>query len=174
MVRQLIRWTTYGSACLFFLMMLGCAIYSTFYTPYRVIETSVYVSPPPRFDVHVQVEPDRVRTAVIETRKMTVTAYCACAECCDDGTDTLGITASGLTVEHNNGHFVAAPRNIPLNTMVRVPGYADFAQVPVIDRGGSISDHRLDVFFNNHQAALQWGVKELDVEIIWINKDHTQ
>ncbi len=37
--------------------------------------------------------------------------------------------------------------------------------VPVLDRGGVIKGHRLDVLFPTHEAAMQWGVRRLEVTI---------
>src|SRR2546421_35130 len=68
---------------------------------------------------------------------MEVTAYCPCKKCC--GPRAQGVTASGRPVSHNGGRFVAADtRVLAFNTRVFVPGYADGAAVPVIDRGGAI------------------------------------
>ena len=87
---------------------------------------------------------------------MEVTAYCPCTKCC--GPDAAGITASGLPVSHNEGKFVAADTKVlPFGSKLNIPGYGDNAAVPVIDRGGAIKGHRLDVFFASHQEALEWG-----------------
>ncbi len=87
---------------------------------------------------------------------MEVTAYCPCTKCC--GPHAAGITASGLPVSHNEGKFVAADTNVlPFGSKLSIPGYGDNATVPVIDRGGAIKGHRIDVFFPSHQQALEWG-----------------
>lgn len=103
------------------------------------------------------------RPAYPETVRMRVTAYCPCKKCC--GPNAKGITASGKPVTTNGGKFVAADRSVPFGTMISIPGYADGAPVPVLDRGGAIKGNRLDVFFPTHAEALRWGVKYLDVEI---------
>ena len=95
--------------------------------------------------------------------KMRVTAYCPCSICCGRWAD--GITASGEPVTTNGGKLVAAPRHLPLGTMVSIPGYNGGKPVPVLDRGGAIRRNRLDVFFPTHQEALEWGVQYLDVTI---------
>ena len=46
-----------------------------------------------------------------------------------------------------------------------IPGYKNSQTVEVLDRGGAIRGNRLDVFFNSHQEALEWGVRHLDVKI---------
>ena len=97
-----------------------------------------------------------------ETQTMRVTAFCPGECCCGKWAD--GITASGHVIKPGD-KFVAAPKSIPFGTMVIVPGYANGRPVPVRDRGGAITDGRLDVFFDTHKKALQWGVKNLQVKI---------
>jgi 3D (Asp-Asp-Asp) domain-containing protein len=95
---------------------------------------------------------------------MRVTAYCACAKCCGKRT---GITASGKHVSHNHGRFVAADTSVlPFGTLISIPGYHDGEAVPVIDRGGKIKGHRLDVYFPSHEQALRWGVQRLAVTVV--------
>ena len=91
---------------------------------------------------------------------MRVTAYCACEKCCGRWAD--GITASGHIIVRDDC-FVAAPRSLPFGTMLIVPGYNAGEPVPVRDRGGAITEGRIDVFFGTHQQALEWGVQLLRV-----------
>jgi 3D (Asp-Asp-Asp) domain-containing protein len=97
-----------------------------------------------------------------ETVKMRVTAYCPCPKCCGNYSD--GVTASGHKI--NPGDlFVAADKSYPFGTEMIIPGYKNSDPVKVLDRGGVIQGTRLDVFFDTHQKALEWGVKYLDVII---------
>lgn len=89
-----------------------------------------------------------------------VTAYCAGKCCCGEFSD--GVTASGWKIKPGD-KFVAAPKSIPFGTLIDIPGYGD--SVPVRDRGGAITDNRLDVFFNDHNDALLWGVQYLKIQI---------
>ena len=91
-----------------------------------------------------------------------VTAYCPCEICCGGWSD--GFTASGHKIKYGD-RFIAADRNIPFNTMMVVLGYNDNNPVPVLDRGRAIKENRIDVFFNTHQEALEWGVRWLKVEM---------
>ena len=86
-----------------------------------------------------------------------VTAYCPNECCCGKYAD--GTTASGHKAE---GKIVAAPKTIPFGTKVSIPGYG---QGIVRDRGGAITEGRLDVLFPTHQEALDWGVKYLEVKL---------
>ncbi len=96
---------------------------------------------------------------------MEVTAYCACEKCC--GKHSPGITASGRKVTFNEGHFVAADTDVlPFGTHLSIPGYADGQAVPVLDRGGAIKGHKLDVFFADHDQAKAWGRRKLAVTVV--------
>jgi 3D (Asp-Asp-Asp) domain-containing protein len=102
----------------------------------------------------------RPRTLVME-----VTAYCPCKKCC--GKNARGITASGLKISHNDGLFVAADAAVfPFHTKLLIPGYAGGKTVPVLDRGGAIKGNKLDVFFPTHEAALEWGRRNVVVTIV--------
>ena len=90
-----------------------------------------------------------------------VTAYCPCPKCCGVWAD--GQTASGYWIQPGD-RFVAAPKHIPFGTKLIVPGYNNDQPVEVKDRGGAITVNRLDVYFDSHQQALNWGVKHLNVK----------
>ena len=97
-----------------------------------------------------------------QTVQMRVTAYCPCSKCCGSYSD--GVTASGHKISQGD-RFVAADKVYPFGTEMIIPGYKDSQTVEVLDRGGAIRGNRLDVFFNSHQEALEWGVRYLDVKI---------
>ncbi|MGF1633302.1 MAG: 3D domain-containing protein [Phycisphaerae bacterium] len=94
-----------------------------------------------------------------------VTAYCPCTRCC--GPQAQGITASGRDVSYNEGRFVAADTSLlPFGTKLVIPGYAGEVPVEVIDRGGAIKGHKLDVYFDDHDVALQWGRQWVAVKVL--------
>ena len=97
-----------------------------------------------------------------QTIEMQVTAYCPCAKCA--GTGSPGVTASGHKIKAGDV-FVAADRRYSFGTKMIIPGYNDDQPVEVLDRGGAIKGDRIDVFFPTHEEALEWGVKDLDVEV---------
>ena len=96
------------------------------------------------------------------TVQMRVTAYCPCPKCCGSYSD--GITASGHEISQGD-RFVAADKIYPFGTEIIIPGYKNGQAVKVLDRGGVIRGNRLDVFFNSHQKALEWGIRYLNVRI---------
>lgn len=96
------------------------------------------------------------------TVRMRVTAYCPCAKCCGEWSD--GVTATGHKIFQGD-RFAAADRRYAFGTEMVIAGYNNGEVVRVLDRGGAIKGDRLDVFFNTHEEALQWGVQYIDVKI---------
>ena len=87
---------------------------------------------------------------------MTVTAYCPCEKCC--GAYSNGYTATGAKA--TQGVTIATdPDVIPMGTEVEIDGHIYIAQ----DVGGAISGNRIDLYFDSHEDALQWGVREKTV-----------
>ena len=84
------------------------------------------------------------------------TAYCACQGCC--GLNACGITASGAPVQAN--HTIAVDTSvIPFGTKVVINNTVYTAE----DTGSAIQNDRIDIYFDSHQAALQFGVQDLEV-----------
>lgn len=99
------------------------------------------------------------------TVTMRVTAYSPDARSCGEYAD--GLTATMHPVTTNRGKLVAADqRMFPYGTLLTIPGYDEGRIVPVLDCGGAIKGNRLDVLFPTHEAALEWGVRELEV-VVW-------
>jgi 3D (Asp-Asp-Asp) domain-containing protein len=97
-----------------------------------------------------------------ETVKMRVTAYCPCPKCCGSYSD--GRTACNHRIRQGDV-FVAADSEYPFGTEMVIAGYNNSRAVKVLDRGGVIKGNRLDVFFNSHKEALNWGVRHIDVKV---------
>ena len=111
-------------------------------------------------------EPTESITSLGEFR---ITAYCPCEMCCgnwaknrpvDEDGSVQVFTASGdLAVE---GVTIAADTSIlPFGTEVII----DDVRYIVQDRGGVIKDNQIDVYFENHQDALEFGVQYKEVFI---------
>ena len=94
--------------------------------------------------------------------RMWVTGYCPCRRCCGKYSD--GITASGHKIRKGD-EFVAADRKYSFDTWVIVPGYNSSRPVRVLDRGTAIRGNRLDVFFNSHREACEWGIRYLSIKV---------
>lgn len=90
-----------------------------------------------------------------------LTAYCPCAKCC--GKWANGITATGTTA--TEGRTIAVdPALIPYGATVTVY-FADGTShtYTAEDCGGAIKENRIDVFFDDHQAA-----REFDVQTAYV------
>ena len=92
--------------------------------------------------------------------EFTATAYCACVACCskDDG-----ITATGTLA--TEGRTIAVdPDIIPYGSRVLLI-WPDGTRhtYTAEDCGGSINGNRLDVYFDSHEDARQFGVQSVMV-----------
>jgi 3D (Asp-Asp-Asp) domain-containing protein len=92
-----------------------------------------------------------------ESKVYTVTAYCSCKRCC--GPNAFGITASGKPAKE--GITIAAPRHIPFGTRLNIQGLGIRT---VSDRLALRYNNRIDVYFNSHNQAKQFGIKKLVVK----------
>lgn len=95
----------------------------------------------------------------IELGEFKITAYCPCSACCGDWADGLTYTE---TVATESRTIAVDPEVIPLGSTVEINGAEYIAE----DIGGAIKDNRIDVFFNSHQDALEWGVQYHDIFLI--------
>ena len=87
-----------------------------------------------------------------------ITAYCPCVKCCGKSD---GITASG--VKATEGVTVAMNKSIPFGTKIYIDGVGERI---VQDRGGAIKGNRIDIYFDNHQSALNFGRQTKQVTIL--------
>jgi len=99
----------------------------------------------------------------------TITAYCACALCCGQPT---GICADGH--HPREGVTIAAPRFVPLGTLVQVRFVDAGSHWPagfklilrVQDRTARKYDGRFDIYFRNHRDAKRFGKRRAEITII--------
>lgn len=85
--------------------------------------------------------------------EVIATAYCPCAQCCGK---TDGITATGT--QATAGRTIAVdPAVIPYGTEVIINGHTYIAE----DCGGAINGRDIDIFFNTHEEAVQFGRQTL-------------
>ena len=87
----------------------------------------------------------------------TLTAYCPCVKCCGKSD---GITASGT--QATAGRTVAVDtRLIPYGTEISIDGKTYVAE----DCGGKVKGYTIDVFFDSHEEALNFGRQTKTVKI---------
>lgn len=70
------------------------------------------------------------------------------------------MTASGTKAQI--GTVAADTQLLPMGTILYIPGYG-WGRVE--DRGGAIKGHKLDLFFETHEEALEWGRQQVDVRV---------
>ena len=105
-------------------------------------------------------EPEPIVNVVAEPEPISLgeyrlTAYCPCIKCCGK---TDGITKSG--VKAVEGVTIAADtRILPLGTKVLINGH----EYTVQDTGGLIKGNKIDVYFDSHQDALEFGVQYKEI-----------
>jgi 3D (Asp-Asp-Asp) domain-containing protein len=97
---------------------------------------------------------------IISLGEYRLTAYCACFKCCEKhpGDVGYGITKSG--VKAVEGVTIAADtRILPLGTKVLIDGH----EYTVQDTGCAIKGNKIDVYFDSHQDALEFGVQYKEI-----------
>lgn len=87
-----------------------------------------------------------------------ITAYCPCVKCCGK---TDGITASGEKAIQ--GVTVAMNKTIPFGTKIYIDGIGERI---VQDRGGAIKGNKIDLYFDSHEKALEFGRQTKQVTIL--------
>ena len=81
------------------------------------------------------------------------TAYCSCERCCGKSD---GITASGAPALENV--TVAMDSSIPFFTHIYIEGMGERI---VQDRGGAINENKIDIYFDSHEDALNFGKQQI-------------
>lgn len=114
--------------------------------PAEIIEIVRYIEP------EATPEPELVSIGTY-----TATAYCPCRECCGK---TDGITASG--VKATAGRTIAADiSKLPYGSEV----YIDGQKYTVEDKGGAIKGNRIDIYFDTHAEATEYGKRQVELYI---------
>ena len=102
----------------------------------------------------VEPEPEQ-EMQLINIGNFLLSAYCPCEKCCGKSD---GITATGAKVQQ--GVTIAVdPNVIPYGTEVIINGHTYIAQ----DCGGAIKGKRIDIYFDSHTSALEFGIQSADV-----------
>ncbi len=93
----------------------------------------------------------------------TVTAYTAGPESTgkEPGDPAYGITASGKVVEE--GRTIACPQSLPFGTKIHIPKLDETYVCE--DRGSAITNGHLDIYKEDLDDALEFGVQELQAKV---------
>lgn len=99
-----------------------------------------------------------------ERQSFIVTAYTAGVESTGKrpGDPGYGVTASGERVKE--GRTIACPKRFPFGTEIYISHFDNTFICE--DRGGAIKGDRLDIYMEDLGDALDFGRRELEVEII--------
>ena len=122
--------------------------------------------------VIVQEIPEPIKEPIQEPKieyislgEFKITAYCSCSKCCGkwayNRPNGIVYGASGNELIPNYS-IAVDPNVIPYGTKV----YFNDNEYVAHDCGGSIKGNRIDLYFNSHDDALEWGVQYYDVQII--------
>lgn len=117
------------------------------------ITVEYHNDPPKSMSNVVEVEVEQFKSL----GEFKLTGYCACEYCCGK---TDGITATG-TVATAGRTIAVDPSIIPYGSVVKINNKEYVAE----DCGGAIKNNKVDIFFDTHQEALEWGVKYAEVFI---------
>jgi len=117
--------------------------------------------------VEATLEEPETEPALVSLGEFKLTAYCACEKCCgewalnrpvDKAGNPIIVGACGEVLVE--GVSVAVDKTvIPYGTEIFVNGQAYKAQ----DCGGAIKGNRIDVYFDSHEDALEFGVQYAEV-----------
>lgn len=107
-----------------------------------------------------------------------ITAYCSCDICCNHYSKNRPLDKDGnqivygaACVELKQGVSIAADTSLfPFGTELIIDGHTYIVQ----DRGGAIKGKRIDIYFSNHQAACDFGVKYKNVYIEGTNENEQE
>lgn len=96
----------------------------------------------------------------------TATAYCGCSKCCgkwaNNRPDGKVIGAAG--VELKQGVSIAADLSVlPKWTSVEIK---DMGTYIVQDTGGAMTGNRIDIYFDSHEDAMEFGVQTVYLRVI--------
>lgn len=121
------------------------------------------------------VEKPEESQVVLESKKESLgefklTAYCSCEKCCgewalnrpkdENGKDIVYGSTGAILVAGTS--IAVDPSVIPYGSQVEINGHTYTAH----DTGGAIKGNRIDVYFDNHQDALNFGVQCAEVFLI--------
>lgn len=93
-----------------------------------------------------------------------ITAYCCCEKCCGEWSQPADKATTSIGAKAVAGSTIAVdPSVIPYGTKVHIEGLGVFIAT---DCGGAIKGKHIDMYFNSHSEALQFGTQYRNVKVI--------
>ena len=133
--------TKYGTAIVLALFALACLFSGCSFK--EIPETSQMTEPTTETTSQI---------SFLDMGEFKLTAYCACEICCKGSAD--GITATGTVPVQ--GRTIAVDQDvIPYGSEVMINGKTYIAE----DCGGAIIGNRIDIYFDSHEEANEFGVQ---------------
>ena len=151
----------FGSLALCFLLgfVVGGEVKAVKMEPTNTLESEPLETTEDKPSEPIESIPEPTEEAQPKYTEMTVvaTAYCPCMKCCGK---TDGITATGTKA--TAGRTIAAdPKVIPYGTEVILNGHIYIVE----DCGGAIKGNKIDIFFDTHEEALEWGRQTVVIQV---------
>lgn len=115
-----------------------------------------------KIETETDKEVDTQAVKPVSLGEFKLTAYCSCSICCGEWAYNRlnGIVYGAIGEELKEGYSIAVdPSVIPYGTEVIINGRTYKAQ----DCGGAIKGNRIDVYFEDHDDALEFGVQYKEV-----------
>ena len=120
--------------------------------------------------INAQQEEKYKKPDVVSLGEFKITAYCSCYSCCSQWALNRPVDKNGNEIVYGSvgekliaGKSIAIdPNVIPYGSEIIINGNTYIAQ----DTGGAIKGNRIDVYCDNHQEALEFGVKYAEVFLI--------
>lgn len=114
-----------------------------------------------------QTTPEVKEPEIISLGEYRLTAYCGCSKCCGKWGENRPLDENGKPIVYianmsiaKEGVTIAADINVlPYGTKVIIDGHEYIVQ----DRGGVINGNRIDIYFESHQDALNFGVQYKEI-----------
>lgn len=130
----------------------------------RIREEEVTFNDENTYDKEIEAEKD---DKVKSLGNFKLTAYCSCKKCCGKYAKNRPVDENGNEIVYGSigrvltqGESIAVdPNVIPYDTKVVINGHEYIAH----DTGGAIKENKIDIYFENHQDAVDFGVKYEEV-----------
>lgn len=147
-------------------LRLNCDIESYNYENEEILE-EMYEEPE---QIEVEQALEKEEPKLVSLGDFRLTAYCSCEKCCGKWALNRQKDENGKDIVYGStGAILAAgasiavdPAVIPYGSQVEINGHTYTAH----DTGGAIQGNRIDVYFDNHQDALNFGVQYAEVFLI--------
>lgn len=151
------------------LILVGCEISNHNEELVQLETKKVELSAPPIPTDTTTITTTPTIDAVLEKHTFRVTAYCSCSKCCGKWANNRPLDANGNPIIKGASGDVLIPMvsvasplpfgtEIELDTIGTVVVHDRTAQW-IVDKHGQ---YIIDLYFDNHQKAMEFGVKQLE------------